>query len=270
MKKGKINLSLMLIVSAIAGTTFFFSCSKNSEEISSISPGQTNSPLSTAPYTDCSNVSNPENPYDQTGATHNDILDYVIAHQSEWPCDNAQMPQKISELTSNFICDNGYGSGADCYNTTFNLASTTLNEYASNTHEEIINSHGSAAMQGYMHELINEIEGYEDSTQIDSLLASIKQIERQVTTSTLDADEKAAFLNCSSIGRYSACYWFQETQKAQSDWTRRCPYIPSNPPAGKINWTKFGIIIACDILGYVIGNLPGAGACSSMGAAALS
>ncbi len=254
MKKNKINFSLMLIVSTIAGGTFFFSCSKNEKEVAPLSPGHYSSPLSAAPYTACPNVANADNPYDQVGVIHNDGLDYALMHQAEWPCDRGAMTQKAIELTTNFCCENGYGQPGDCYAATSGLVTGTVNTYQSNSIDDIINANGSNALKNYTHSLMDEINSYTDSTQIDSLLTSIKQLEGQVTASTLNADEKRTFLESASVARYSACYWFQETQKQASVWG----HCPGNPiPAGKYNWTKLLVVVCADVAGYIVGNVPG-------------
>lgn len=256
MKKSKMNLSLMLIVSAIAGTTFFFSCSKNEKEITSLSPGNTNSPLSVALYTPCPSVSNPDNPYDNIGVAHNDGLEYALAHRNEWPCNPAAMQQKAFSLAADFSCINGWAPpAANCPTATANTIANAFNAYQAIGINGIINDMGSQELQTYTHRLMDKISSYNDSTQIDSLLTSIKQIESEVNASLLNASEKQTFLGSASVARYSACYWFQERQNPTSTWWGHCPNNPI--PAAKYNWRKLLAIVCADVIGYIVANVPG-------------
>ncbi len=256
MNKNRINLSLVLVTVAVAGMTFVFSCAKDSSGMDGLSSEQ-NSSGSTMRYTECADVSNPANPYDDIGAAHNAGLVYILDHKAEWEplCDEPSLRNKLIELTANFTCENGYGPPADCFGTLLTQLTGNMNTYTASTHEDIIADMGSAALQGYMHELLDEVGNYEDSTQIDSLLAHIRQIESSAAASTMSADEKETFLKCASIGRYSACYAFQEFQKSQTDWTP-CP----NPqiPAGKINWKRVAAVVGGDIIGGAMGGVGGA------------
>ncbi|CAN5894760.1 hypothetical protein BH11BAC7_BH11BAC7_08960 [soil metagenome] len=252
MKTSKMNVSMMLIVSAIAGATFFFSCSKN-EQLTPASPARPNVAMYADPATSCPNVSNPANPYDNAGATHNAGLDNIYSHYAEWAPDPATQEQQFISYSTSFLCDIGYGNG-DCGSVEAQIQSS-LATYRASTTEDIIHSMGSPMVQDYTRRLMDECTTYQDSTQIDSLLASIKRIESEVIASSINEREKESFLGASSVARYSACYWFQETQKTRSDWG----HAPGNPtPAAKYNWTKFWVVLGADIAGYIVGNVPGA------------
>ncbi|HTF04059.1 MAG TPA: hypothetical protein VK826_08535 [Bacteroidia bacterium] len=252
MKKSKMNLNLMLVASAIAGATFIYSCTKDSASSNPAPPvyNQANTP----PYTPCPNVENLENPYDNVGVAHNDGLEYVLAHKPQWSCgDDAQWIQTAIDLTATFVCDKGYGPSADCYNATSAMLNNVVNDYQSMTLEDVIAGMGSVQLQDYTGQLFNEVQSYRDSTQIDSLLTSIKQLEGEAITSTLNPDERRTFLELASIARYSSCYWFQEHQKSVTDW-----HCPTNPiPAGKYNWTKLLVTICADIAGGALGSITG-------------
>jgi hypothetical protein len=254
MKNGKINLSLMLFASAIAGATFIYSCTKDTDPMNPSSP--TNSPvvMNAPPYTPCTNVANADNPYDQAGFIHNDALQYMMAHKPQWSCgDHAQWIQTCVDLTATYACDNGYGPADNCYSIATGELNNVINLCESMTAEQIIANTGSAQLQDYIGQLHNEVRSYTDSTQIDTLLTSIKQLESGAMGSTLNPDEKRTFLEAASIARYSACYWFQEHQKSVTDW-----HCPTNPiPAGKFNWGRFGLIVFADVCGGLAGSWGG-------------
>jgi hypothetical protein len=252
MKTSKMNVSLMLIVSAVAGATFFFSCSKENP-LTPNSPAGPTVAMHADPTTGCPNVSNPANPYDNAGATHNAGLDYIYSHYEEWSADPATQQQQFIDYSTSFLCDMGY-NGGDC-GAIKSQVESSLATYQASTIDDIINAMGSPLLQDYTRTLMHELNTYKDSTQIDTLLATIKRIEGNVIHSTLSPDEKETFLGASSVARYSACYWFQETQKARSDWG----HTPTNPtPSAKYNWTKFWVVLGADVAGYIVGNVPGA------------
>lgn len=254
MKKSSMNVSLALVVSAFAGATIFFSCSKNERELTPSSPAHPTVAMNSAPYTPCPDVANPANPFDYVGAAHNEGLEYILAHQPEWVNDEIALKEMFIGYTGDFVCDNGYGPAGDCFGITHNQLVNTVNTYESTPVNDIVADLGSPELQAYMNQLLEEVDTYTDSTQIDSLLASIKRIESDVNASDLDADEKQTFLQSSSVGRYSMCYWFQEYQKSHTSWT------PPNPPvpAGKINWKRIAKIAAGDIVGAACGGVGGA------------
>jgi hypothetical protein len=246
MKKNKMNFNLMLLASAIAGTAFIYSCTKDNERMNPQSV--TNPPvvMNTPPYTPCPNVENPANPYDQAGVVHNEILDYILMNKPQWSCgDNSQWVQTNVHLTATYMCDNGYGVGGNDYNATSNMLNDIVDDFQTRSFEDIVADIGSEQLQNYNTQLLNEVESYTDSTQIDSLLNSIKRLESVVMASTLSPDEQKVFLEGASIARYSSCYWFQEYQKSVSDW-----HCPSDPiPAGKFNWGRGLGVAFADICG---------------------
>lgn len=246
MKKSKMNVSLMLIASAIAGTAFIYSCTKENEPMNPGSAGNPPVVMNTPPYTPCPNVENPANPYDHAGVVHNEILAYILSQKSQWSCgDNTQWIQTNVDLTATYMCANGYGPSPSDYIATSAMLNNVVNEYQSKTLDQLIEGAGSEQLQDYDRQLFDEFSSYTDSNQIDSLLDSIKELESEVMASTLNPDEQKTFLETASIARYSSCYWFQEYQKSVTDW-----HCPTNPaPAGKFSWKKFFEVAFPDLVG---------------------
>jgi hypothetical protein len=215
------------------------------------SSGIPNSSLNSLPYTPCPAVENPANPYDNVGAAHNEALVYILSKKSEWSCgDEVQWIQTNVDLTATFMCDNGYGPSSDCYNANTVMLNNVVNQYQSSTVEDIIADMGSEQLQQYTRQLFDEVRSHTDSTQIDSLLNSIRQLEGEVMASTLNPDEQQTFLGAASIARYSSCYWFQEHHKSVTDW--HCPTDPT--PAGKFNWGQFLLTVFADVCGGIAGS----------------
>jgi hypothetical protein len=266
MKKSKINLSLMLFVSAIAGATFIYSCTKDTDQVNPASPQNSPAVMNAARYRPCSNVANADNPYDQAGVIHNDALEYMLAHKPQWSCgDHAEWIKTCVDLTATYACDNGYGPAVNCYSVATSGLNNIVNICESMTPEQIIGNTGSPQLQGHIRQLYYEMRSYTDSTQIDTLLASIKQLESGVISSTLSPGEKQTFLEAASIARYSSCYWFQEHQKSVTDW--HCPTDPV--PAGRFNWGRFALVAFADVCGGLAGSWGGPIG-STVGAAVVS
>lgn len=228
----------MLFAVAIAGMTFIFSCGKNNETL--LTHHAANN--TTNRYTPCSGVENPANPYDQAGLEHNNGVQYILDHKSEWVCDDEGMKQVLVNLDADFACNMNYGTPpSNCQSEAHTLFTQQLNQNLGRSAEDLILSAGTSAGQDFMFRLKDAFDTYNDSTQVDSLLAAIKVIENDAMNSSLSPDEKQAFLQASSIARYSVCYWSQDGSLDQSEWT----HCPDGGSVARINWRK---VLGCAMI----------------------
>lgn len=262
MKIPKNYFGAVLLTAVVATSSIIYSCTKT-PALDDTGVRVTTASGSNQRYTDPGNIANPDNPMDYVGRIHNEGLDYVLDHRADWHCDPNLMEQKGCELSAQFYANSSYGQGPASYPSVLAQISSNVDMYQAIGIDGVIENVGSAGLKEYLNEMVDLIEAYNDSTQIDTLIASIKQIEQDVNASSLSPDDKAMFNGAASIARYSSSYWFGETILPASQWVHCNNNVPI--PMGKFNWTKFWTVVAFDVAGFLIGDVPGAVGLSTVG-----
>jgi len=158
---------------------------------------------------------NPLNPYDTLGQVHNDIALYIMGTQSSW---------------SSPIQDEIIGASMDYGNTNFGLSyydmqtaitadTNRFRTYMNNNGNDfglVINDMisdwpGSTVAKTYLQSLFSTVLSYEDSTDLSSLMTSIKTIENNFASDfSVSTTEKANLYCVASILRHSAYLWDQQ------------------------------------------------------------
>ncbi|MEI6596568.1 MAG: hypothetical protein WCO28_13460 [Bacteroidota bacterium] len=170
-----------------------------------------------------SNIPNPSNPFDSAGADHNAGLDYVAAN---FGSPTKPLGTSLQTLVANFGVSYFSLNFDDTYNSLGTIAAaqqtylTNNNDYIPNVIANIISDwSGSSAAKSYLTDITNAILEYTDSSQIDTLVSSIKTIETAILADGHLTNEESELLLCSSsIARYSSYYWFNVYNNRPTNW----------------------------------------------------
>jgi hypothetical protein len=184
-------------------------------------------------------VSNPANQVDFVGQLHNEGLDYAIANKARLGNDPRLWTLRVQQLTSEYLCANESRIGQ----LFSGMTPGTLPDDCSMTDGEV----------SFLAEL-QQLQDNATSLGFANFIAAVKGLEASVAAQPMSTREKVITLGACSVARYSAAYWYSETQLATSLWAT----LPSGTPSPlSINWGDVGKQDVEGAVGGLIGSLFG-------------
>lgn len=166
-----------------------------------------------------SDPSNPSNPYDYAGQDHNNALDYALG--------NLNLPLSSGEDIVNII--QGYFSTLNSTYTMDIFMDSTKNLarefYNTQNITDVFTEKGySSAFASYYNSMETLLD---NALSPDEFYTSMISLEAQISSSSLNSNEKQALLIAASVFRFSVSYW-SSSEKTSAWETKLSPTVASN------------------------------------------
>ncbi len=165
-------------------------------------------------------IGNELNPYDLAGQTHNDMLDYFIDNLvlNMDQIKSLGLPEIFQILTGYYNDPNIDAIAAD---PEFLAA---MQVAADNLHMLVEIEKGSSISFFHyvqdIHDVVDDnITSLEQCSELKNFLHEMKELENTILDGVnITVHEQAALLMMTSIGRYSAAYWYEQGNDPSSNW----------------------------------------------------